>query len=71
MAMVDEGAMHPRGEALLQELLWVHARIRNNLKTIKAMIEQITNGVPSAIANGIIGNVVFYVACDDHYIFGM
>lgn len=34
MLLVDDGAMQPRGEALLRELLCVHAGIRNNLKTI-------------------------------------
>jgi hemerythrin-like domain-containing protein len=46
--MVDEGVANPHGEALMQELLWVHGIIRHNLETIAAVIEQIINGAPVA-----------------------
>jgi hypothetical protein len=48
MTMVDEGAVHPRGEALLQELLWIHGIIRSNLEIIKDLSDQINNGAPVA-----------------------
>lgn len=48
MAMVDEGSTHPHGEALLQELLWIHSIIRGNLKTIQDLIEQVVDGAPAA-----------------------
>ena len=46
MIMVDEGVANPHGEALVQELLWVHGIIRHNLETIAVVIEQIGNGAP-------------------------
>jgi hypothetical protein len=44
--MVEEGAVHPQGEALLQELRWVHGIIRSNLETIATVSDQIVNGAP-------------------------
>ena len=45
--MVEEGSTHPRGEALLEELLWVHGIIRDNLQTIRALVTRITGGAPA------------------------
>jgi hypothetical protein len=47
MAMVEEGSTHPRGEALLEELLWVHGIIRANLTAISDVVEQIVGGAPA------------------------
>ena len=34
VSMVPEGSTHPRGEALFEELIWIHGIIRSNLETI-------------------------------------
>ncbi|NJO06729.1 MAG: hemerythrin domain-containing protein [Chloroflexaceae bacterium] len=47
MSMVDEGTPNPTGEAIFQELLWIHQIIRHNLTTIMDVIEQITQGAPA------------------------
>ncbi len=44
--MVDEGATHPRGEALYEELLFIHGMIRQSLDTVMALVEQVTDGAP-------------------------
>jgi hypothetical protein len=46
--MVPDGAgvVNPRGEALVQELLWIHGIIRRHLATIAAVIDQIVDGAP-------------------------
>jgi hypothetical protein len=44
MAMVEEGSTHPRGEALLKELIWIHGIIRENLKTIREVTSQVAGG---------------------------
>lgn len=46
MSMVDEGATHPRGEALYEELLFIHGMIRQSLDTVMALVEQVTDGAP-------------------------
>ena len=46
--MVEEGSTHPTGEALLEELLWVHGIIRSNLDTINGLIEQVAGGAPAS-----------------------
>jgi hypothetical protein len=46
--MVDQEISHPAGEALFQELLWVHGIIRSNLETITQLSDQVSNGVPLA-----------------------
>lgn len=46
MSMVEEGATHPRGEALLQELLFIHGMIRQSLDTISALVEEVIGGAP-------------------------
>ena len=46
MSMVEEGATHPRGEALLEELLFIHGMIRQSLDTVAALVEQVTDGAP-------------------------
>jgi hypothetical protein len=48
MTLVDEGVANPHGEALVQELLWVHGIIRSNLETIAAVIAQVVGGAPIA-----------------------
>jgi hypothetical protein len=48
MRMVDEGTQNPRGEALVEELRWVHGIIRRNLATIAAIVADINGGVPAA-----------------------
>ncbi|MFL5734746.1 MAG: hemerythrin domain-containing protein [Chloroflexia bacterium] len=47
MGMVPEGSTHPQGEALLEELKWVHGIIRENLEAILQVAEDITNGAPA------------------------
>ena len=44
----EKGSTHPTGEALLEELLWVHGIIRSNLDTIKGLIEQVAGGAPAS-----------------------
>lgn len=46
MSMVDEGATHPRGEALYEELLFIHGMIRQSLDTVMELVEQVTDGAP-------------------------
>jgi len=46
--MVEEGSTHPEGEALLEELLWVHGIIRGNLDTIRGVVAQIVDGASAA-----------------------
>ena len=48
MAMVEEGQTHPRGEALLEELRWVHGIIRENLAAIRALAGEVAGGAPVA-----------------------
>ena len=48
MAMVEEGQTHPQGEALLEELRWVHGIIRENLAAIRALADQVAGGAPAA-----------------------
>jgi len=45
--MVEEGSTDPRGEALLQELLWVHGIIRGNLAAIRQVVNEIVGGAPA------------------------
>lgn len=47
MSPVREEAVNPRGEALFQELLWVHGIIRSNLATITQVIEAINHDAPT------------------------
>lgn len=46
MILADQGDTNPAGEALVQELLWIHGVIRRNLATIAAIIDQIVKGAP-------------------------
>ncbi len=46
MTLVGEGMAHPRGDALMQELLWIHDIIRSNLTMIATVIDRISNGAP-------------------------
>ena len=45
--MVDEGATHPRGEALYEELLFIHGMIRQSLDTVSELVEGIDGGAPA------------------------
>jgi hypothetical protein len=45
--MVEEDSTDPRGEALLQELLWVHGIIRGNLEAIRGVVNEIVGGAPA------------------------
>src|SRR6476646_10862229 len=45
--MVEEGSTDPRGEALLQELLWVHGIIRGNLAAIRQIVNEIVVCAPA------------------------
>jgi hypothetical protein len=45
--MIEEGSTHPRGEALLEELRWVHGIIRNSLKAIREVAEEVATGAPA------------------------
>ena len=47
MSMVDEGATHPRGEALYEELLFIHGMIRQSLDTVSELVEGIDGGAPA------------------------
>lgn len=46
MSMVEEGATHPRGEALFEELLFIHGMIRQSLDTVLSLVERVTGGAP-------------------------
>lgn len=45
--MVEEGKSHPQGEALLEELRWIHGIIRSNLAAIQGIIDEINRGSPA------------------------
>ena len=47
MTMVDEGATHPRGEALYEELLFIHGMIRQSLDAVAEIVEEVTGGAPA------------------------
>src|SRR4051812_42834858 len=47
MIQVDEGTTNPHGEALVEELLWVHGILRSNLATIAALVARISAGAPA------------------------
>jgi hypothetical protein len=46
--MLDEGTPNPPGEALVDELRWIHGIIRDNLTAIRALTDQVATGVPAA-----------------------
>ena len=48
MTMGAEGSVNPAGQALVDELLWVHGIIRSNLATIQSVIEQVIGGAPAS-----------------------
>jgi hypothetical protein len=48
LKLLAEGTPNPEGEALLEELRWIHGIIRGNLATIAAVAEQIGAGAPVA-----------------------
>jgi hypothetical protein len=45
--MVEEGATHPSGEALLEELKWVHGMIREQLETLRDAAAAVAGGAPA------------------------
>jgi hypothetical protein len=47
MQMVEEGTPNPRGDALVEELRWIHGIIRENLAAIQALTVQASNGAPA------------------------
>jgi len=47
MTMVPEGSTHPRGEALLEQLMWTHGIIRSNLKVLQEVTIDIAKGAPA------------------------
>ncbi len=47
MSMVNEGATHPRGEALYEELLLIHGMIRQSLDAVAELVEEVTGGAPA------------------------
>jgi hypothetical protein len=57
MSSVREDGVHPRGEALFQELLWVHGIIRSNLTTITQVIEDINRDAPTEQIRGQINDL--------------
>lgn len=38
---------HPLGEALFQELLWVHGMIRQDLETVRELARRVSEGLPA------------------------
>ena len=48
MTMVEEGTPNPRGEALVEELAWIHGIIRENLAIISDIVSAVNGGVASA-----------------------
>src|SRR6476646_3211594 len=47
MSMLDEEAVRPEGEALVQEVQWIHGIIRENLAALRALAAQVAQGVPA------------------------
>lgn len=43
-------ASNPRGEALVEELKWVHGMIRQDLETVRALAAAVADGLPGAEA---------------------
>jgi iron-sulfur cluster repair protein YtfE (RIC family) len=43
----EEATPNPRGEALVEELRWVHNIIRSNLATVEALVLRINEGAPA------------------------
>ena len=46
MKLLDEGTPNPRGDALLRELQWIHAIIREQLAAIAALTVEVQDGAP-------------------------
>ena len=44
MKLLDEGTPNPRGEALFQELQWIHTVIRDQLATINSLVAEVQAG---------------------------
>src|SRR5689334_18709420 len=55
--MVEEGSTHPSGEALLEELKWVHGMIRANLKSVRDAASEIASGAPAEQVQAKIGEM--------------
>ena len=47
MKQVSDLPSNPHGEALVEQLLWVHGIIRSNLATIAALVNSINDGSPA------------------------
>ncbi len=44
MKLVEEGKTHPRGEAMLQELLFIHELLRENLQVVASVSADVAKG---------------------------
>lgn len=47
MSQIEEEATNPHGEALVEELLWIHGIIRSNLEQIRAITAEVNVGAPA------------------------
>lgn len=46
MRLVEEGTPNPQGEALVEELRWIHTIVRQNLATILEVSAAVLSGAP-------------------------
>ncbi len=44
MKLLEEGTTNPQGEAMVEELAYVHSIIRENLAAIRAVTEMVVSG---------------------------
>jgi hemerythrin-like domain-containing protein len=44
MKLVEDGKTHPHGEAMLQELLFIHELVRDNLQVVRSISADVANG---------------------------
>lgn len=47
MNLVEEGTPNPMGEQLVDELRWIHGILRDNLRTIRGIVDRINSGTPA------------------------
>src|SRR6476646_4837922 len=47
MNLVEEGTPNPMGEQLVDELRWIHSILRDNLRTIRGIVDRINGGTPA------------------------
>ena len=45
--LLEEGTPNPHGEALVDELRWIHGIIRENLAAIRALADEVGGGAPA------------------------